>query len=80
MIVLTTLAILLAQLPVLHRQKGNMFLGSWGIYLFLAVVGAYCDFEALGAAGKLSVLLLVFVLITVISHGVILFVGTYLLQ
>lgn len=80
MIVLTTLAILLAQIPLLHRQKGNMFLGSWGIYLFLAVVGAYCDFQALGAAGKLSLLLLGFVIITVLSHGVLLFLGTYLLR
>ena len=80
MIVLTTLAILLAQIPVLHRQKGNMFLGSWGIYLFLAVVGAYCDFKALGAAGQLSLLLLGFVMITVLSHGFILFLGTFLLR
>ncbi len=80
MIVLTTLAILLAQIPVLHRQRGNMFLGSWGIFLFLAVVGAYCDFAALGAAGRLSVLLLIFVTITVLSHGIILFLGTYLLR
>jgi uncharacterized membrane protein len=80
MIVLTTLAILLAQIPVLHRQKGNMFLGSWGIYLFLAVVGAYCDFQALGAAGQLSLLLLGFVMITVLSHGILLFLGTYLLR
>jgi uncharacterized membrane protein len=80
MIVLTTLAILLAQIPALHRQKGNMFLGSWGIYLFLAVVGAYCDFQALGAAGKLSLLLLGFVSITVLMHGVLLFLGTYLLR
>ena len=57
-----------------------MFLGSWGIYLFLAVVGAYCDFQALGAAGRLSLLLLGFVIITVLSHGVLLFLGTYLLR
>lgn len=80
MIVLTTLAILLAQIPVLHRQKGNMFLGSWGIYLFLAVVGAYCDFQALGSAGKLSLLLLAFVTITVVVHGLFLFLGSYLLR
>lgn len=80
MITLTTLAILLAQIPALHRQKGNMFLGSWGIYLFLAVVGAYCDFQALGEAGRLSMLLLVFVVITVLGHGILLFLGTYLLR
>ncbi len=80
MITLTTLALLLAQIPFIHRQKGNMFLGSWGIYLFLAVVGAFCDLQAMGAAGKLSLLLLVFVTITVLIHGVILFLGTYLLR
>jgi uncharacterized membrane protein len=80
MITLTTLAILLAQIPALHRQKGNMFLGSWGIYLFLAVVGAYCDFQALGEAGRLSLLLMAFVVITVLGHGILLFLGTYLLR
>ena len=80
MIILTTLALLLAQIPLLHRLKGNMFLGSWGIYLFLAVVGAFCDFEALGAAGTLSILLLIFVGITVITHGLILFLGSFLLR
>jgi len=80
MITLTTLALLLAQIPALHRQKGNMFLGSWGIYLFLAVVGAFCDLEAMGAAGKLSLLLLVFVTITVSMHGLVIFLGTYLLR
>ena len=80
MITLTTLALLLAQIPFIHRQKGNMFMGSWGIYLFLAVVGAFCDLQAMGAAGKLSLLLLVFVTITVSIHGVILFLGTYLLR
>ena len=79
MIVLTTLALLLAQIPALHRLKGNMFLGSWGIYLFLAVVGAYCDFQALGAAGELSILLLIFVAITVTAHGLIIYAGSYLL-
>lgn len=80
MITLTTLALLLAQIPALHRQKGNMFLGSWGIYLFLAVVGAFCDLEAMGAAGKLSLLLLAFVTITVSIHGLVVFLGTYLLR
>jgi uncharacterized membrane protein len=80
MITLTTLALLLAQIPALHRQKGNMFLGSWGIYLFLSVVGAFCDLEAMGAAGKLSLLLLVFVTITDSMHGLVIFLGTYLLR
>ncbi len=80
MILITTLALVLAQIPALHRQKGNMFLGSWGIYLFLAVVGAYCDFSALGAAGELALLLLGFIAITVLGHGLVVFLGCYFLR
>jgi len=80
MIVITTLALLLAQIPVVHRQKGNMFLGSWGVYLFLAVVGAFCDFSALGEAGALAVLLLGFIGITMLGHGMVVFLGCYILR
>jgi uncharacterized membrane protein len=80
MIIITTLALLLAQIPVIHRQKGNMFLGSWGVYLFLAVVGAFCDFSALGEAGALAILLLGFIGITMLGHGLIVFIGCYLLK
>lgn len=78
-IVLTTLALILAQVKRIHRQEGNMFLGSWGIYLFLAVVGAYCDFSALAAAGPLAVVLLILVLVAVAVHGLFTFGLAYLL-
>lgn len=80
MITITTLALVLAQIPAIYRQKGNMFLGSWGIYLFLAVVGAYCDFSALREAGELALLLLGFIAITMLGHGLIVFLGCYLLR
>jgi uncharacterized membrane protein len=80
MIIITTLALVLAQIPVVHRQKGNMFLGSWGIYLFLAVVGAFCDFSALSAAGSLALMLLGFITITMLGHGLIIFTGCYLFK
>ena len=80
MIIITTLALLLAQIPVIHRQKGNMFLGSWGVYLFLAVVGAYCDFSALNEAGALAILLLGFIAITMLGHGLVVFLGCYILK
>jgi uncharacterized membrane protein len=79
-IIITTLALVLAQIPVVHRQKGNMFLGSWGIYLFLAVVGAFCDFNALSAAGSLALMLLGFITITMLGHGLIVFTGCYLFK
>jgi uncharacterized membrane protein len=73
MLVITTLALLLAQIPWIHKFRGNRFLGSWAVYLFLAVIGAYCDFYAMLDAGHLALLLLVVVLVTVIIHGVIVF-------
>lgn len=73
MIVLTTLALLLAQVPAIHRFRGNMFLGSWAVYLFLAVVGAYCDLAAMVEAGQLAVLMLGVVGIAVLVHGLVTF-------
>jgi len=72
-IILTTLALILAQVPYISKLRGNMLIGSWAIYLFLAVVGAYCDFEALGQSGSLSIALLIFVLVTVLIHGLFIF-------
>ena len=72
-IVLTSLSIIIAQIPAVSRLKGNMLIGSWAIYLFLAVVGAYCDFQALGQSGYLSLALLIFVSVTVLIHGLFIF-------
>ncbi|NER13670.1 DUF819 family protein [Leptobacterium flavescens] len=68
-LILTTIALIAAQVPAISKLKGNMLLGSWAVYLFLAVVGAYCDFAALGQSGALSVALLIFVSVTVLIHG-----------
>lgn len=73
MIVITTLALVLAQIPAIHRFQGNRFLGSWSVYLFLAVIGAYCDFAAMLNAGKLALLMLAVVLIAVLIHGLFTF-------
>jgi uncharacterized membrane protein len=73
MLVITTLALILAQIPVIHKFRGNRFLGSWAVYLFLAVIGAYCDFYAMLNAGNLALLLLAVVLIAVAFHGLIVF-------
>ena len=72
-LLLTTIALLIAQIPAVNRLRGNMLLGSWAIYLFLAVVGAYCDFGALAGSGAIALSLLVFVTVTVLVHGLFLF-------
>jgi len=79
-LILTTLALVLAQIPAISKLKGNMLLGSWAVYLFLAVVGAFCDFAALGQSGSLSIALLIFVSVTVLIHGIFTFGMGYFLK
>ena len=70
---LTTIALILAQIPLVNRLKGHKLLGLLGVYLFLAVIGAYCDVPALMKDGKLAIILMVFVTILVSIHGLITF-------
>lgn len=70
---LTTIGLLLAQIPAINRLKGHKLLGLLGVYLFLAVVGAYCDIPALMKDGSLAITLLTFVTILVFVHGLITF-------
>ena len=70
---LTTIALILAQFPVVNRLKGHKLMGLLGVYLFLAVIGAYCDVPALMKDGKLAVILMAFVSILVGVHGLIIY-------
>ncbi|MGB3801080.1 MAG: DUF819 family protein [Lewinella sp.] len=72
-LVLTTIALLLAQLPALHRLAGGQVLGLFMVYLFLAVIGAFCELAALGQIGDLAWRLLILVVVIVLVHGVIVF-------
>ncbi len=71
-LILTTLALLIAQLPALRLGGANM-LGTYGAYLFLAVIGAYCDLGELAKLGELGALLMLFVTIALSLHGLIVF-------
>jgi len=80
-ITLTTLALVLAQLPIVQRLRGMKVLAMFCIYLFLAVIGAYCDFAALLQDGALALNMMAFVSILVIVHGIIHFgVGAFFKQ
>ena len=70
-IIITTIALILAQLPITKRLKGAQMLGMFSVYLFLAVIGAFCDLAALKGMGELGGIILVFALITVTVHGAI---------
>jgi uncharacterized membrane protein len=72
-LIITTLALLLAQIPVVSRLPGPRVLGMWAVYLFLAVVGVFCDVRAMGGLGMLGLALLAFATLTVTIHGLVLF-------
>lgn len=72
-LLLTTFALLLAQHPRFAALTGARVLGIFGVYIFLAVIGAHAEVAALAALGQLGVTLLFFVVVTVVVHGAVIF-------
>jgi uncharacterized membrane protein len=72
-LILTTLALLTAHVPAVQRLGGARMLGLFGSYLFIAVIGASCDFEALAGLGRTGGLLVLFVAIVLLVHGLVQF-------
>lgn len=68
---LTTLGILLAQTPLVSRLKGAHTLGLYMVFLFLAVIGAFCEINAVIALKELGSTLFLFTSIAVLVHGVL---------
>ncbi|MBA2270037.1 MAG: DUF819 family protein [Chthoniobacterales bacterium] len=79
-LILTTVALALAQAPPVQRLHGARTLGYLTVLVFLAVVGAYCDIGALIANGSIALLLLAWVTIIIAVHGVLLFVISGLMK
>jgi uncharacterized membrane protein len=79
-LVITTLALVLAQIPAVSRLPGARVLGMYGVYLFLAVIGAFCDVRALAGLGTLGLVLLAFASVTVLVHGSITFAAAWLFR
>jgi uncharacterized membrane protein len=72
-LVITTLALALAQWPPIATMSGARAIGMYGVYLFLTVIGAFCDVRAMAQLGRLGVVLLTFALGLVLVHGIITF-------
>lgn len=70
---LTTVALALAQLPIVQRVGGAKVIGYFTVLIFLAVVGAYCDLAALIANGAVAGTLLAWVTAIVFLHAILLF-------
>ncbi|MBC3785841.1 DUF819 domain-containing protein [Spirosoma utsteinense] len=72
-LILTTVALVLAQFRRVNNLRGSRLLGLFCIYIFLAVIGAYCDVAALVRDGRLAVILFGMILVLVLIHSFILF-------
>ncbi|TAE29600.1 MAG: DUF819 family protein [Cytophagales bacterium] len=72
-IVLTTIALALAQIRAVNRLRGGRLLGLTAIYLFLAVIGAYCDLAAFARDGQLAIVLFGIISTLVLIHALIVF-------
>ncbi len=70
-ITLSTLGIALAQTSFIAKLKGGHTLGLYLVYLFLAVIGAYCEISSVIALGEIGITLFVFTLAAVLIHGVV---------
>ena len=72
-LILTTLALILAQMPFIKNLSGTHTLGFFLILLFLAAIGALCDLSTLKGLGDLAGILFLFVGILVLVHGAVIF-------
>jgi uncharacterized membrane protein len=80
-ITISTIGILLAQTRFISKLKGSHTLGLYLVYLFLAVIGAYCEISSVIALGEIGVTLFLFTLLAVFIHGlVIIGVGGFIFR
>ena len=71
-LLVTTFALLIAQLPISARMSQAKPLGVWGMYLFLAAIGASADLGELMRSGTLGLLLFAFIGVVFLVHAVLL--------
>jgi uncharacterized membrane protein len=72
-LVVTTLALGLAQVPAVARMPGTEPLAMLAVYLFLAAIGALCDVRALARLGDIGVAIAVLACTCIAVHGLIVF-------
>lgn len=70
-LIVTTIALGLAQLKFFQGLKESKVLGLFSIYLFLSVVGAFCELSALSGAGEIVIYVLIYLCLVIFIHVVI---------
>lgn len=68
---LSTIGILLAQTKFVTNLKGSHSLGLYLVFIFLAVIGAYCELSAVVKLKDIGFTLLLFAGLAVLLHGII---------
>ena len=79
-LILTTIALILAQLRAIQQIPGAKLLGMFSVYLFLVVVGAFCEVTALIDVGEHAFDILLFTVSIVLVHGVFIILAALLLK
>ncbi|HMP31452.1 MAG TPA: DUF819 family protein [Saprospiraceae bacterium] len=77
---LTTLALICAHIPFIHRLRGHKTFGLISMYLFLTVVGTHCDIPTLLKDGALALNLMLLVTMIVVVHGVLIYSIGFMLR
>jgi uncharacterized membrane protein len=77
---LSTLSLLLAQVPFVQKLRGSRTLGMFCSYLFLSVIGVFCDIQALLKDGQTALTLAIFITIVITVHAFFQFVVGYFLK
>ncbi len=73
-ITLSTIGIILAQTSFVSQLKGGHTLGLYLVYLFLAVIGAYCEINSVIALKEVGLTLFLFTAVAVLIHGCIIII------
>lgn len=71
-LLLTTFALLVAQVRALQAPGTTRTLGHFAAYVFLAVVGVHCELGTVRELAELGPVLLLFVSVTLAVHGAVL--------
>jgi len=74
---LSTIGILLAQTKFVTALKGSHTLGLYLVYIFLAVIGAYCEISSVIELKAIGFTLLLFASLAVFLHGILLILLGY---
>lgn len=70
-LILSTIGIVLAQTKFVANLKGSHNLGLYLVFIFLAVIGAYCELSAVTELKEMGITLLLFASLAVLFHGIL---------